>query len=143
MPFSGMPAAVRGCRRPVLAALVAGAFAVPLVAASLQPAAAANPGRAALAGAPAWTASATALGAAPATRTVNFSVAIAPRDAAGAQAFADSVSDPRSADYRHFITPQQYTARFGATAADVAAVVSWLRGAGLQTGTVPISNSYV
>jgi subtilase family serine protease len=128
-----------------VAALVAGAIAVPvMVAAGLQPAAAANPpGRAVLTGAPAWTATTTALGAAPAARTVSFSVAIAPRDAAGAQAFADAVSDPRSASYRHFLTPQQYTARFSATASDVAAVVNWLHGAGLQTGTVPISNSYV
>lgn len=135
----------RSSRRPLVAALVAGAIAVPvMVAAGLQPAAAANPpGRAVLTGAPAWTATTTALGAAPAARTVSFSVAIAPRDAAGAQAFADAVSDPRSASYRHFLTPQQYTARFSATASDVAAVVNWLHGAGLQTGTVPISNSYV
>jgi subtilase family serine protease len=126
-------------------ALVAAAFAIPvMVAASLQPAAAANPpGRAVVLDAPAWTATTTALGSAPAARTVSFSVAIAARDAAGAQAFADAVSDPRSASYRHFLTPQQYTERFGATASDVAAVLSWLRGAGLQTGTVPISNSYV
>jgi subtilase family serine protease len=141
MPLSGPPARRR--LRPLSVALAAGAVAIPvLIAASLQPANAASlPGRAALLNAPGWTASTAALG--PAAGTVNFSVAIAPRDAAGAQAFADSVSDPRSANYRHFITPQQYTARFGATAAQVASVVSWLRGAGLQTGTVPISNSYV
>lgn len=138
MPLSGPPARRR--LRPLSVALVAGA--IPVLAASLQPANAASlPGRAAVLNAPAWTASTAALG--PAAGSVSFSVAIAPRDAAGAQAFADSVSDPRSASYRHFLTPQQYTARFGATAADVAAVVSWLRGAGLQTGTVPISNSYV
>ena len=145
MHFSDPSARRRSHRRPLFAALVAGAFAIPvMVAAGLQPAAAANlPGRAAVLNAPAWTATTTALGPAPAASTVSFSVAIAPRDAAGAQAFADAVSDPRSASYRHYLTPQQYTARFGATASDVAAVLSWLHGAGLQTGTVPISNSYV
>jgi subtilase family serine protease len=145
MPFSDPSARRRSSRRPLFVALVAGAFAIPvMVAAGLQPAAAANlPGRAALLNAPAWTATTTSLGPAPAASTVSFSVAIAPRDAAGAQAFADAVSDPRSASYRHYLTPQQYTARFGATASDVAAVLSWLHGAGLQTGTVPISNSYV
>ncbi len=134
----------RSHRRPVFVALVAGAVAIPaMLAAGLQSAAADPSGRATLHGAPAWTASAATLGAAPAGRTVNFSVAIAPRDAAGAQAFADAVSNPRSASYGHYLTPAQYTARFGATASDVAAVVSWLRSAGLQTGTVPISNSYV
>ncbi|HEU5270175.1 MAG TPA: S53 family peptidase [Jatrophihabitans sp.] len=128
----------------MFAALVAGAVAIPvMIAAGLQPASASPSGRAAVSQAPAWTATTTALGPAPAASTVNFTVAIAPRDAAGAQAFADAVSDPRSASYRHFLTPQQYTARFGATASDVAAVLSWLHGAGLQTGTVPISNSYV
>ena len=132
-------------RRPLFVALAAGAVAIPvMLAASLQPAAAANqPGRAVVPGAPGWAATAAALGSAPAAKTVNFSVAIAPRDAAGAQAFADAVSDPRSTSYRQFLTPQQYTARFGATSSDVAAVLSWLHGAGLQTGTVPISNSYV
>jgi subtilase family serine protease len=143
MPLSGPPA--RRHPRPLSVALVAGAVAIPvLVVAGLQPADAAGlPGRATLLNAPSWTASTAALGSAPAASTVSFSVAIAARDAAGAQAFADSVSDPRSANYRHFITPQQYTTRFGATAADVASVVKWLHGAGLQTGTVPISNSYV
>lgn len=145
MPFFNPSARGRSSRRPLFAALVAGAIAIPvMVAASLQPAAAANlPGRAHLLDAPAWTATTTALGPAPAASKVNFSVAIAPRDAAGAQAFADAVSDPRSASYRQYLTPQQYTARFGATTSDVAAVLSWLHGAGLQTGTVPISNSYV
>ena len=145
MRFFDPSARGRRSRRPLFAALVAGALAVPvMVAAGLQPAAAANlPGRAHLADAPAWTATATALGAAPAASKVSFSVAIAPRDAAGAQAFADAVSDPRSASYRQYLTPQQYTARFGATASDVAAVLGWLHGAGLRTGTVPISNSYV
>ncbi|MFL6161285.1 MAG: protease pro-enzyme activation domain-containing protein [Jatrophihabitantaceae bacterium] len=145
MPFSDPSARRRSFRRPLFVALVAGALAIPvMVVAGLQPAAAAVPsGRAVLLNAPAWTATTTALGPAPAASTVSFSVAVAARDAAGAQAFADAVSDPRSASYRHYLTPQQYTARFGATASDVAAVLSWLHGAGLQTGTVPISNSYV
>ena len=144
MPISD-PARRRPFRRSVFVPLAAAAIAVPvLVAAGLQPAAAASPpGRAVLGAAPAWTATTTALGSAPAARIVTFSVAIAPRDAAGAQAFADAVSDPRSASFGHYLTPEQYTARFGATASDVAAVQSWLRGAGLQTGTVPVSNSYV
>jgi subtilase family serine protease len=145
MRFSDPSASRRTFRRPLFLGLIAGAVAIPvMVAASLQPAGATPPpGRAAVPGAPAWAATATALGPAPAASTVNFSVAIAPRDAAGAEAFAAAVSDPHSANYRHFLTPQQYTARFGATASDVAAVLSWLHGAGLQTGTVPISNSYV
>lgn len=144
MPFSDPSARRRRHRRPLLAALITGAVAIPvMVAAGLQPAAANPPGRVAVLNAPAWTATTAALGPAPAASKVSFSVAIALRDAAGAQAFADAVSDPRSASYRQFLTPQQYTARFGATASDVADVLSWLHGAGLQTGTVPISNSYV
>ncbi|MGI8667511.1 MAG: S53 family peptidase [Jatrophihabitans sp.] len=143
MHLSGPPAQHRRHLRPL--ALVAGAVAVPvLVVAAVQPATAAGlPGRAAILHAPAWTATATTLGAAPAASAVSFSVAIAPRDAAGAQAFADAVSDPRNASYGKYLTPRQYTARFGASAAAVASVVSWLRAAGLHTGAVPPSNSYV
>ena len=49
----------------------------------------------------------------------------------GLTAYARSVADPKSAAYRHFLTPDQVQARFGASAEQVAAVKAWLGGAGL------------
>jgi subtilase family serine protease len=58
-------------------------------------------------------------------------VYLAGRDPVGLSAYARSVADPKSAAYRHFLTPDQVQARFGASAEQVAAVKAWLGGAGL------------
>jgi subtilase family serine protease len=48
-------------------------------------------------------------------------------DQAGATAYANSVSDPHSASYHHYLSPAQYTARFGPSETTTTAVESWLR----------------
>jgi len=53
------------------------------------------------------------------------------RDQAGLAAVATAVSDPASPDYGRYLSPAQVQARFGATAAQRAAVRGWLSGAGL------------
>lgn len=54
------------------------------------------------------------------------------RDRAGLSATVGAVSDPSSPSYRHFLSPAQVAARFGATRADRAAVATWLRASGLR-----------
>lgn len=73
-------------------------------------------------------------GAVPAASPVDFEVSLAPR--AGAAAFAQSVSTPGSAGYRHFLTAAQWEARFSPTAAQVGQVTSWLHQQGFTVGTV-------
>jgi subtilase family serine protease len=53
------------------------------------------------------------------------------RDQAGLADAATAVSDPASPGYGHYLSPAQVQARFGATAAQQAAVRGWLSGAGL------------
>jgi subtilase family serine protease len=53
------------------------------------------------------------------------------RDQAGLAAAAAAVSDPASPGYGNYLCPAQVQARFGATAAQQAAVRDWLSGAGL------------
>lgn len=67
---------------------------------------------------------------------VNFTVALQPRDLAGLQAFADSVSDPSSPNYRHFITPKEVGDRYGASTADRQAVVAYLASKGITVNLV-------
>src|SRR5690242_11527169 len=57
--------------------------------------------------------------------------------------FALAVSTPGNAQYRHFLTPGQYFQRFGTTNGTVAAVESWLTGAGLHVTRVEQHNRYV
>ncbi len=70
--------------------------------------------------------------AAPATiapMTVNITLPLS--DEAGAAKLADSVSTPGNALYGHYLTPAQFAQKFGANAADYAAVIAWAKAQGL------------
>jgi kumamolisin len=56
------------------------------------------------------------------------------RDPAGAQNFADAVSDPRSPIYGHYITPAEFGARFGADAGTYEYLRNWAAAAGFEVG---------
>jgi pseudomonalisin len=45
--------------------------------------------------------------------------------------------DPQSAQYHEWLTPEEFGARFGASAADVARVSAWLAGQGLTVEEIP------
>ena len=57
--------------------------------------------------------------------------------------FAQAVSTPGSAQFRHFLSPSQYFERFGTTPAAVSAVTSWLTGAGLHVTGVESHNRWL
>jgi subtilase family serine protease len=68
--------------------------------------------------------------------TVQFEVALNPRDPVGAQALATAVATPGSTEYRRFLTPAQWEARFSPTTAQVGQVTAWLRHEGLRVGSI-------
>ena len=60
------------------------------------------------------------------------------QDQAGLQALDEQVSDPHSSSYGQFLTPAQVASQFGASADEIADVVSWLKSQGLHvTGQSP------
>ena len=59
-------------------------------------------------------------------------IGLAGADPDALRAFAAAVSDPHSAQYRHFLTPAQEQERFGPTPAQVQKVHAWLAGGGLS-----------
>jgi subtilase family serine protease len=124
-------------RKRTRAALVAAA-ALPLVAGALalgtQSASADQPsGRQLLTGTkPQWATAQADKGAAADSGKVTARVYLAGKDAKGLAAYAQAVSDPNSASYGHYLTAAQTQARFGATAAQRAAVTKWLTSAGLK-----------
>jgi subtilase family serine protease len=60
------------------------------------------------------------------------------RDQAGAVSTLQSVSDPASANYGHWLTNAQFNARYGPASTDVSAVQGWLRSQGFQVAkTLP------
>lgn len=51
---------------------------------------------------------------------------------AGAEKFAMAASTPGTQSFHHFLSPDAYTARFGATEAEASAVAQWLTTSGLH-----------
>ena len=49
-------------------------------------------------------------------------------------------SDPKSPNYRQFLTPKEFAAQFGASASDIAKVTGWLQSHGFTVEEVPAGN---
>jgi subtilase family serine protease len=67
---------------------------------------------------------------------IDLTLALAPRDATALSAYAQAVSDPSSNEYRHYMTPHQFRARFAPTDSAVEAVERSMRHQGLRVGSV-------
>ncbi len=70
--------------------------------------------------------------AASASQKLRVTIALAPRSASALAAYASAVADPSSPDYREYLTPQAFAARFGASLASIATVENALKQAGLH-----------
>ncbi|MGC4996249.1 S53 family peptidase [Streptomyces sp. DT195] len=113
--------------------MIAGALALGIPAAHAD----GTPARNALTGTrPLWATAKADKGAAADSAQVKARVYLAGRDAAGLAAYAKAVSDPASPLYGKHLSAEQAQARFGATKAQVTAVKSWLRSAGLTVTQV-------
>lgn len=85
---------------------------------------------------PGVVASLKATGRLAADTRLNLVLGVSLRDPQGLSAFVQQVSDPASPQYRHYLTPQQFTERFGPTAADYQAVLDFAKASGFTvTGT--------
>jgi hypothetical protein len=67
----------------------------------------------------------------PAETTLHIAIGLTPRDELGLLAFAAAVSDPKSPEFRRFLTLDQLTERFGPTAADYQALIDWAKSKNL------------
>ena len=72
------------------------------------------------------------VGQLPATQAIHFDVVLALRDRAGLQTFVQEVNDPTSRSYHQFLTPQEFTARFGPSQEDWDALVAFAKASGFQ-----------
>ncbi len=93
---------------------------------------------------PAWVAHSQSLGRVAAKKSSTFRVYLAPDGGIDAlKADVARVSNPRSADYRHFLTAAQYHARYDASGATVRTVTSWLRSNHLRVTSVEPHHRYL
>ena len=128
--------------RKVILAVVMVVIAITILALA-GVAGAASP-KAALAGSvPTWAKAANFKSATGATQQIGFRVYLNWRDVAGAEAFAQAVSDPASPSYGHYLTPEQFRQRFSPTAADLKAVRTWLADQGFSLVYTPANAHYV
>jgi hypothetical protein len=85
---------------------------------------------------PAQAARAAAIGRLPSTNSLNLAIGLPLRDQAALTVFLQDICDPASPNYRHYLTPEQFTERFGPTEADYQAVMAFAQANGLTvTGT--------
>jgi subtilase family serine protease len=70
------------------------------------------------------------VGRLPATQTMHFDIVLPLRDRAGLESFLQDLYTPSSAFYKHFLTPQEFIARFGASQADYDSVVNFAKANG-------------
>jgi subtilase family serine protease len=75
---------------------------------------------------------ATYLGHLPASQTLKLNIALPLRNEAELDALLQRLYDPKSADYRQWLSVEQFTERFGATREDYAAVISYAQANGLK-----------
>jgi len=77
------------------------------------------------------------LGPTPGDEQVNFSVSLQLPGEAAMDAYLAGLTQPGSASYHQYLSPDQFGARFGLPNSDVQRVVGWLAAAGLQATTTP------
>ena len=72
------------------------------------------------------------VGQLPATQTMHFDIVMALSHPAELKSFVQEVSDPSSPSYRHYVTPQQFTERFGPSQKDYDAVIAFAKANGFK-----------
>jgi kumamolisin len=72
------------------------------------------------------------VGQLPASQTLRFDIVLPLRDRAGLQDFLQEIQDPASPSHHQFLTPQEFTARFGPTQEDWDALVAFAKARGFE-----------
>jgi kumamolisin len=75
---------------------------------------------------------ASATGRLPSNQVLQLDLVLQLSDQVGLESFLKDLYDPTSPSYRHFLTPQEFTARFGPSQSDYDAVVRFAETYGFQ-----------
>ena len=92
---------------------------------------------------PVEAATARPIGHLEATRQLKLEVTLALRNKAGLEQLIEAQQDPNSPLYHQWLTPQEFTARFGPTQQDAAAVTQWLSSEGFQVSGASLDERWV
>ena len=72
------------------------------------------------------------IGRLPANQFMQLDLVLPLRDPAGLNAFLSDIYDPTSFSYRRFLTPQEFTERFGPSESDYDALVAFAKASGFE-----------
>ncbi len=72
------------------------------------------------------------VGQLPASQTLRFDIVLPLRDRTGLQSYIQEIQDPTSPSYHQFLTPQEFTVRFGPSQQDWDALVAFAKASGFQ-----------
>jgi hypothetical protein len=77
------------------------------------------------------------VGSLPGTAQLTFSIGLPLNNQSGLQSLVQQLSDPKSPQYRKYLTPSGFGAAYGATQSNYNAVVSFAQSNGLTVKTLP------
>ena len=66
-----------------------------------------------------------------------------PEQTAELEAFLEQQRDSASSEYQHWLTPEEFGDRFGASPSDIATISSWLQAQGFEPGTVARARNWI
>ncbi|MGD1086320.1 MAG: S53 family peptidase [Verrucomicrobiota bacterium] len=66
------------------------------------------------------------------SRRLKLAIGLAPRDEPGLDSFLQELYDPASPNYRHYLTPEEFTGRFCPTEQDYQALIDYAKASGLN-----------
>lgn len=92
---------------------------------------------------PAWATAAADTGAVAAATTIGLELALDLPDEAAARAFALAASTPGTPEYRQYLTPEEWIARFAPTQATVDTLTTAVQAAGLTVESAPKSRLFL
>src|ERR1051326_8026094 len=72
------------------------------------------------------------IGSLPKQNQMNLAIGLPVRNQAELNAFLQELSDPASPNFRQYLTPAQFTERFGPTEKDYQAVINFAQSHGLS-----------
>lgn len=80
---------------------------------------------------PAAVARLTPIGTLPGSQRLNLAIGLPLRNEAELNTLLQQLYDPASPNYRHYLTPEEFSARFGPSAADYQALMDFAKASGL------------
>jgi len=79
----------------------------------------------------------------PSSNRIDIAIALPLRDPEGLKELLSQISNPASPEYRHYLSPEQFTAMFGPTEENYRAVIDFVMSSGLTVKSISLNRMLV